>query len=152
MFHEMFRLAFFSSHPLFSVPWPAPCPSFLPARSLASSLSRSSSNAPRNEKRFVKNVSASSQRRGLCLSLLPSSPFVLSSFPCVCVYVCVCVRRVARVFLERDQMNSDALEPCIESGVRFAADEGNCRAARRVPLNFSNLSKRERERERESGS
>ena len=50
------------------------------------------------------------------------------------------------MFLERDQMNSDALEPCIESGVRFAADEGNCRAARRVPLNFSNLSKRERER------
>lgn len=36
--------------------WCPPCPSYL----RASSLSRFSGNAPRNEKRFVKNVSASS--------------------------------------------------------------------------------------------
>ena len=112
----MFSLAFSPSPP--SLPPSLACSlsKLLPPR-VHPSLVVPPSNAPRNEKRFVKNVSASSRWRGssgrLSFSL---SPFSRSSVlcTCMCVRARARVRRVTyrgvavRMFLERDQTNSDA--------------------------------------------
>lgn len=96
----------------------------------ASSLSRSSSNAPRNEKRFVKNVSASSQRRGSTGHVLFLLPFSRSPF--LAVYGVTC-------YTESCACSWNAIKWILMHLKRSFRCRWGKHAARHVPFNFSNL-------------